>query len=123
MRRLRMPAPPSGPCIRHWPTSSATCISTSTWRTTFSSRAPWNWNASMPAPGQPERALPLGGDTRVYELRLARLLMAISQRQAALAVSPAWLQAHGHAEVLGWVGSFILGIGFHSLTRPNQARV
>jgi len=83
--------------------------------------------------------------TRAYEQRLSRLLMAylstglvyllgpgsflglwnlwaISHQRAALAVSPAWLQAHGHAEVYGWVGSFILGIGFHSLTRVRGAR-
>lgn len=32
-------------------------------------------------------------------------------------ISPAWLQAHGHAQVLGWVGSFILGIGFYSIPK------
>ncbi|HEX5432375.1 MAG TPA: NnrS family protein, partial [Bryobacteraceae bacterium] len=36
---------------------------------------------------------------------------------AAESVSPAWLQAHGHAQIFGWVGTFILGIGFFSLSR------
>ncbi|MGH9480139.1 MAG: hypothetical protein ACRD1A_12975, partial [Terriglobales bacterium] len=50
-------------------------------------------------------------------------LLAISRHQAAHAVTAAWLQAHGHAEVYGWVGSFILGIGFHSLTRQHNTRI
>jgi uncharacterized protein involved in response to NO len=32
-------------------------------------------------------------------------------------ISPAWIQAHGHAQVLGWVGTFILGIGFYSIPK------
>lgn len=85
-------------------------------------------------------------DMRRYERRMSRLLIgfissglvfllgpgsflglwnlfAISRQQAIQAVGPAWLQAHGHAEVYGWVGSFILGIGLHSLTRQTSARV
>ncbi|HEY7837306.1 MAG TPA: NnrS family protein [Terriglobales bacterium] len=50
-------------------------------------------------------------------------LFAISHRETAGAVSAAWLQAHAHAEIYGWVGSFILGIGFHSLTRLRHTRV
>jgi hypothetical protein len=38
-------------------------------------------------------------------------LISISTKQAAAQVSAAWLQAHGHAQVFGWIGSFILGIG------------
>ncbi len=44
-------------------------------------------------------------------------LISISSRQAAEAVSPAWIQAHGHAQIFGWIGSFILGIGFYSLPK------
>lgn len=49
-------------------------------------------------------------------------LLQISGRESISSVSPAWLQAHGHAQVFGWVGSFILGIGFHSIPkrRGNQ---
>lgn len=50
-------------------------------------------------------------------------LLAISRHEAAHAVTAAWLQAHGHAEIYGWVGSFILGIGFHSLTRQHNTRI
>jgi len=44
-------------------------------------------------------------------------LIKISGGESIRSVSPAWLQAHGHAQVFGWVGSFILGIGFHSIPR------
>ena len=44
-------------------------------------------------------------------------LLQISESQSAGFISPAWLQAHGHAQVFGWVGSFILGIGFHSIPK------
>lgn len=44
-------------------------------------------------------------------------LLQITGSQSAGSVSPAWLQAHGHAQVFGWIGSFILGIGFHSIPK------
>jgi uncharacterized protein involved in response to NO len=44
-------------------------------------------------------------------------LVSISSRRAAESISPAWIQAHGHAQVLGWIGSFILGIGFYSIPK------
>ena len=44
-------------------------------------------------------------------------LLQISGRESVASVSPAWLQAHGHAQVFGWVGSFILGIGFYSIPK------
>ena len=44
-------------------------------------------------------------------------LMAISSHRAANAVSAAWIQAHGHAQIFGWIGSFILGIGFYSIPK------
>ncbi len=49
-------------------------------------------------------------------------LISISSRQAAEAVSPAWIQAHGHAQIFGWIGSFILGIGFYSLPKLLRGR-
>lgn len=48
-------------------------------------------------------------------------LISISNKQAAASVAPAWLQAHGQAQVFGWIGSFILGIGFYSI--PKLLRV
>src|SRR5215471_6872731 len=44
-------------------------------------------------------------------------LLRISGRASVASISPAWLEAHGHAQVFGWVGSFILGIGFYSLPK------
>ncbi len=49
-------------------------------------------------------------------------LIGISRREALTALSPAWLEAHGQAQVFGWVGSFILGIGFYSLTKMQSTR-
>lgn len=48
-------------------------------------------------------------------------LLAISSRRSTSTVSDAWVQAHGHAQIFGWIGSFILGIGFYSI--PKQRRV
>jgi uncharacterized protein involved in response to NO len=44
-------------------------------------------------------------------------LLQISGRESTASVSPAWLQAHGHAQVFGWIGSFIFGIGFYSIPK------
>ncbi|HSU20192.1 MAG TPA: hypothetical protein VLI45_10660 [Acidobacteriaceae bacterium] len=44
-------------------------------------------------------------------------LIDISREQTLGSLSSAWLQAHGQAQLFGWVGSFILGIGFYSLTK------
>ena len=44
-------------------------------------------------------------------------LLKISGRESVASISVAWLQAHGHAQVFGWVGSFILGIGFYSIPK------
>jgi hypothetical protein len=46
--------------------------------------------------------------------------MAISSRRAADSVSPAWIQAHGHAQIFGWIGTFILGIGFYSIPKLRR---
>jgi hypothetical protein len=44
-------------------------------------------------------------------------LIGISNSQSGAAMDPAWLQAHGHAQIFGWIGSFIIGIGFYSLSK------
>lgn len=41
-------------------------------------------------------------------------LMAISAHHGLGLMPPAWMEGHGHAQVFGWIGSFILGIGFYS---------
>jgi hypothetical protein len=48
-------------------------------------------------------------------------LISISNQKAAASVAPAWLQAHGQAQVFGWIGSFILGIGFYSIPKLLRA--
>lgn len=47
-------------------------------------------------------------------------LISISTRHAALSVSPSWIQAHGHAQIFGWIGTFILGIGYHSIPKLRR---
>ena len=47
-------------------------------------------------------------------------LIGISQQHALGNLSTAWLQAHGQAQIFGWIGSFILGIGLYSLTRMQS---
>ena len=47
-------------------------------------------------------------------------LMAISTHHGLGSLPAAWLQGHGHAQVFGWIGSFILGIGFYS--QPTHGR-
>lgn len=47
-------------------------------------------------------------------------LISISGRRTAESILPAWIQAHGHAQVLGWIGSFILGIGFYSIPKLRR---
>jgi uncharacterized protein involved in response to NO len=50
-------------------------------------------------------------------------LIGISQQRTLSNLSPAWLQAHGQAQIFGWIGSFILGIGFYSLTKMQSTRM
>jgi hypothetical protein len=47
-------------------------------------------------------------------------LMAISAHHGAAGLPPAWMEGHGHAQMFGWIGSFILGIGFYS--QPARGR-
>lgn len=50
-------------------------------------------------------------------------LITISGHQAAGTASAAWVQAHGHAQFFGWIGTFILGIGYHSLPRHRLVHI
>lgn len=47
-------------------------------------------------------------------------LLAISTHHGSGFLPAAWMQGHGHAQVFGWIGSFILGIGFYS--QPARGR-
>ena len=46
-------------------------------------------------------------------------LISISGGHAS-AISTAWIQAHGHAQIFGWIGTFILGIGFYSIPKDDK---
>ncbi|MBX9771649.1 MAG: hypothetical protein K2X29_09775 [Candidatus Obscuribacterales bacterium] len=48
-------------------------------------------------------------------------LFTISGAHTATSAPSAWIQAHGHAQLFGWIGCFILGIGYYSL--PNIRRI
>ena len=43
-------------------------------------------------------------------------LISISGHRGA-AIPASWIQAHGHAQIFGWIGTFILGIGFYSIPK------
>lgn len=47
-------------------------------------------------------------------------LIEIADGRTAARLDPSWLQAHGHAQIFGWIGSFILGIGFYSLSKMGR---
>lgn len=47
-------------------------------------------------------------------------LIAISAHRSLAGMPAAWIQGHGHAQMFGWIGSFILGIGFYS--QPARGR-
>jgi hypothetical protein len=47
-------------------------------------------------------------------------LVSISSRHQLDSMSPAWIQAHGHAQLYGWIGTFIIGIGFYSLSKMGR---
>ncbi len=52
-------------------------------------------------------------------------LLLITAHHGLNGLPPAWIQAHGHSQVFGWIGSFVLGIGFYSQpqTRANRGRL
>jgi len=47
-------------------------------------------------------------------------LISISSQHSLSTLSPSWLQAHGHAQIFGWIGTFIIGIGYYSLSKMGQ---
>ena len=47
-------------------------------------------------------------------------LMSISAHHGLGSMPAAWMEGHGHAQLFGWIGSFILGIGFYS--QPSSGR-
>lgn len=49
-------------------------------------------------------------------------LLKISASHTAQAADAGWVQAHGHAQIFGWLGTFILGIGYYAIPRLRQSR-
>ena len=49
-------------------------------------------------------------------------LMSISSHRAAGTVSAGWIQAHGHAQIFGWIGTFMLGIGYYSIPKLRRLK-
>lgn len=49
-------------------------------------------------------------------------LISISGNRSAHTLSPAWIQAHGQAQIIGWIGTFVIGIGFYSLSKMGRLR-
>jgi hypothetical protein len=47
-------------------------------------------------------------------------LLRISEQHDVRDLPQAWLQAHGQAQLFGWVGSFILGIGLYAAPRKSE---
>jgi uncharacterized protein involved in response to NO len=49
-------------------------------------------------------------------------LVSISGKHSLANLSPSWIQAHGHAQIFGWIGAFIIGIGYYSLSKMGAVR-
>jgi len=49
-------------------------------------------------------------------------LVSISGRHALGSLSHSWLQAHGHAQIFGWLGTFVIGIGYYSLSKMGRLK-
>jgi len=49
-------------------------------------------------------------------------LLKISSAHASNAADPGWVQAHGHAQIFGWIGTFILGVGYYTIPRLRLSR-
>jgi hypothetical protein len=50
-------------------------------------------------------------------------LMAISTHHGMGGLPAAWMEGHGHAQMFGWIGSFILGIGFYSQPAMHRSAI
>ncbi len=47
-------------------------------------------------------------------------LIAISSHHSAHSLAASWIQAHGQAQIFGWIGAFVIGIGFYSLSKMGR---
>lgn len=44
-------------------------------------------------------------------------LLKISATHTPSSADAGWIQAHGHAQIFGWLGTFIFGVGFYTIPR------
>ena len=49
-------------------------------------------------------------------------LLKISAAHTPGVADAGWIQAHGHAQIFGWLGTFILGIGYYAIPRLRLSR-
>jgi hypothetical protein len=49
-------------------------------------------------------------------------LLKISAAHTPGVADAGWIQAHGHAQIFGWLGTFILGIGYYTIPRLRLSR-
>lgn len=49
-------------------------------------------------------------------------LLKIASAHTSGAADASWVQAHGHAQLFGWLGTFILGIGYYAIPRLRLSR-
>lgn len=47
-------------------------------------------------------------------------LVSISGRHSLADLSASWLQTYGHAQIFGWIGTFVIGIGYYSLSKMGR---
>ena len=50
-------------------------------------------------------------------------LVSISADHTPGAIAPEWVQAHGHAQIFGWLATLIIGIGFYSLPKSRTGTI
>jgi hypothetical protein len=50
-------------------------------------------------------------------------LMAISAHHGLAFLPAAWMEDRGHAQMFGWIGSFILGIGLYSQPARDRSAI
>ncbi|MCW5979642.1 MAG: NnrS family protein [Bryobacteraceae bacterium] len=50
-------------------------------------------------------------------------LLGISASREAGSAPDAWIQAHGHAQLFGWIGSFVLGITLYTFPKFRRSRL
>src|SRR5689334_13192309 len=50
-------------------------------------------------------------------------LIGITSSRAAGGIPPSWVQAHGHAQLFGWVATFMIGISLYTFPKFRGARI